>query len=117
MSNMMIELSSPDVAKPRPNGQLIIVPRRRPVAAARVYHGDEAAIALFHVFIGEAKLAQQLDTADLTLQHEKLMAQQQDLDLFLPPRPTPHDDQLEQPPQRPIQKRERDPIRTAYHRR
>jgi hypothetical protein len=40
----------------------------------------------------------QLRTSDLTLQHAKLVAQQQDLDLFLSLRATPEHDQLEQPP-------------------
>src|SRR4051812_49059549 len=43
------------------------------------------------------------------------MAEEQDLDLLLPFRPEAEHDQLEQPPQRPVQKRERDPLPAACH--
>ena len=54
-------------------------------------------------------------TSHLTLEHEKLMAQQQDLDLLLPLRAKPQNDQLEQAPQRPIQKRQNHTPRTPRH--
>jgi hypothetical protein len=58
----------------------------------------------------------QLRTSDLTLQHAKLVAQQQDLDLFLSLRATPEHDQLEQPARRPVREREDHAPRTTRHR-
>ena len=55
--------------------------------------------------------------SDLTLQHAKLVAQQQDLDLLLPLGATPEHDELEQPPQRPIEKRQHHTLTTTRHRR
>src|SRR5262249_26977350 len=52
---------------------------------------------------------------DLTLQHTKLVAQKQDLDLLLPLRPTPKRNQLEQPAQRPLRERENHAPRTTRH--
>ena len=52
-----------------------------------------------------------------TLQHPQLVAQKQDLDLLLPLRATPQNDQLKQPSQRPIHKREEHTPRTTRHRR
>ena len=46
----------------------------------------------------------QLRTTNLPLQHPQLVAQQQNLDLFLPLRATPQHEQLEESPQRPVQK-------------
>lgn len=56
----------------------------------------------------------QLRTSDLTLQHAQLMTQQQDLDLPLPLplRAKAEHDKLEQPPQRPVEKRQQDPSET-----
>src|SRR5437868_14026646 len=41
--------------------ELIVVARGRLVPAARVYHGNVAAVVLLHIFVIEAELAQQLD--------------------------------------------------------
>jgi hypothetical protein len=57
----------------------------------------------------------QRGSGDLTLQHTKLVAQQQDLDLLLPLRPTPKRNQLEQPAQRPVRERENHAPRTTRH--
>src|SRR6266536_3293230 len=55
-----------------------------------------------------------LRTPDLPLQHEQLVAQHEDLDLLLTLRPQPQHEQLQQPPQRPVQKRQHGASRTTH---
>jgi hypothetical protein len=52
----------------------------------------------------------------MTLQHGQLMAKKQDLDLLLALRTTAEHDQLQQPAQRPIEKRQNETARTNRHR-
>jgi hypothetical protein len=51
----------------------------------------------------------QLPTSNLPLQHRQLVAKQQDLDLLLPLRAKTQHHELQQPLQRPVQKRQNDP--------
>jgi hypothetical protein len=57
-----------------------------------------------------------LRTSNLTLQHQQLMPQQQDLDLLRPLAAKAEHDELEQSPQRPIEKRKSHASRTTRHR-
>jgi Phosphatidylethanolamine-binding protein len=57
----------------------------------------------------------QLRTSYLALQHAQLMTKQQDLDLLLPFGATAEHRQFQQPPQRPVKKRQNDTLRAARH--
>lgn len=58
----------------------------------------------------------QLGTSDLTLEHMQLVAKEKDLDLLLALRTTPKHGQLQQPPQRPVQKRQNHASSPTRHR-
>ena len=55
-----------------------------------------------------------LRTSDLPLQHAQLVAQDEDLDLLLALRPHPQNEQLQQPPQHPVEKRQHHALRTTH---
>ena len=57
----------------------------------------------------------QLRAGDLPLQHTQLMPEQQNLDLLLPLGPTPEYEQLEEPPQRPIEEPDSDALGPTRH--
>ena len=53
-------------------------------------------------------------TSNLTFEHTQLLTQDEDLDLFRPLRPRAKEEQLKQPPKRPIDQRDHDPKRTRH---
>ena len=53
-----------DILQMCPHDDLVIVMRRSAIAAACVHYGDEAAVVLLHLAIGESKLPQQFNPAN-----------------------------------------------------
>src|SRR5207245_4697541 len=54
-----------DIFQLRTHDYLVIVAHRGLVAAAGIDHGYKASIALFHIAIGKAELAEQFNASDL----------------------------------------------------
>jgi hypothetical protein len=60
-------------------------------------------------------LERHADDRDLPLEHHQLMTEKKNLDLLLPLRATPKNEQLKKSPQRPVHQRHRNALRPTGH--